>query len=47
MNSPYFKFPKRFIPATVNVNNMSISNAADCKIFPRDKNRVLSKDLSP
>jgi hypothetical protein len=47
MKSPYFKFPKRFIPATVKVKRMSISKAADYKMFPRDKNSVFNRDLSP
>jgi hypothetical protein len=47
MKFPYFKLPKRFIPATVNVNKISIKSAADYKMFPSERNRVFSKDLSP
>jgi len=47
MKSPYFKFPKRFIPATVKVKRISINKAADYKMLPSDKKSVFNRDLSP
>ena len=45
--SPSGTFPKRLIPATLNVKSISVSKAAVFKIFPMDIKSVFRSVLSP
>ena len=47
MNSPAGTFPKRLIPATLNVKKISIRRAAVFKILPSDMKRVFNRVLRP
>ena len=47
MASPCATSPKRLIPATQNVNRISIKREEVFKIFPRDMYKVFNRVLKP